>query len=143
MVESEKSPSLPGHLLPSKVVYQSRWSIPTTTALLLLGTFLIPHYSFFRPPQYPLPSLKPTPAWNSGPPVYRSHNSTLPWWLCPDRPENDIHYCSVMEVPMNWLEPKEGEVVKVFMRMYPAEEGKRIGSMLINPGGGFHQDYDR
>jgi pimeloyl-ACP methyl ester carboxylesterase len=43
--------------------------------------------------------------------------------------------CATVEVPLNWDDP-EGEKIEVAMARVPAtDQGKRLGSLLINPGG--------
>lgn len=142
MTDPEKSPLIAQAQAPCQLGARRRqvsWRDIFLLSAIILCT--IPSLIYLYDHPYP-PHLahhfnknKPTPTWNSGKPIYRSKNSTIPWWPCPDRPPTEMQYCSMLEVPMNWLEPKEGEVTKVFMRMVPAEEGKRLGSMLINPGG--------
>lgn len=90
-------------------------------------------------------------SWNASTPIYRSPDSTIGWHLCPDNPSDTTFYCAFYETPLNWQEVKEDtkekdwrkwhggkdikDVARIFMRMLPAEEGKRMGSLLINPGG--------
>lgn len=90
-------------------------------------------------------------SWNATTPIYRSPNATIGWHVCPDNPSDTTFYCGFYETPLNWLEVKEtpGEadwrkwkggkdvkdVARIFMRMLPADEGKRVGSLLVNPGG--------
>ena len=61
-------------------------------------------------------------------------NSTISWSLCPDTPNdarNTTFYCSSLQVPLNWLDPKEGVNADLFLRMYPADEGvERKGSLV-------------
>lgn len=64
--------------------------------------------------------------------IKRSPNATLEWVPCADSP---ALFCSSLVVPLNWLEPLKNETAEIFLKMYPAANEKRIGSMLINPGG--------
>jgi hypothetical protein len=67
--------------------------------------------------------------------ILRSPNSTIRWKTCPDTPTDDTsrkQLCSSLQVPLNWLNPVKGETADIFLRMYPADEGKRMGSMLVS-----------
>jgi hypothetical protein len=64
--------------------------------------------------------------------VKRTANATISWLPCADAPSL---FCSSLIVPLNPLEPVRGEDAELFLKMFPAEEGKRQGSLLVNPGG--------
>ena len=84
-------------------------------------------------PALALPSASSPPLVKRAP--VGSPNSTIAWSLCPDT-ANDARettfYCSSFKVPLNWLDPREGVNADLFLRMYPADEGKRVGS-LVSP----------
>lgn len=109
------------------------WFLGTGVGLLLLlrslGSSgldkLIPscakhHHHRHRPPHHGHKGVKRTP------------NATISWLPCPDQP---ALFCSSFVVPLNPLEPVKGDDADIVLRMYPAEKGKRQGSMLVNPGG--------
>ena len=62
-----------------------------------------------------------------------SSNSSVNWKPCVDTP-NDARettfYCSSLRVPFNWINPIPGLDADLFLRMYPADEGSRMGSLV-------------
>lgn len=67
-------------------------------------------------PQNVDPSLKPF------------YSQVLTWTACADGMQ-----CTTMRAPLNWSKPGAGEVSLALVR-HPAT-GKRLGSLLVNPGG--------
>ncbi|BGP16924.1 hypothetical protein JCM10213v2_004932 [Rhodosporidiobolus nylandii] len=67
-------------------------------------------------------------------------NATLPpavgiyWQPCPDHASS---YCSFLNVPLDYLNPKANETVSLALRMLPATvpPEEQLGYLLVNPGG--------
>lgn len=59
---------------------------------------------------------------------------TIEWQPCTEDSEDDL-MCAVLDVPFDYDEPGIGEFA-LFLAMRPASDpSKRIGSLLVNPGG--------
>ena len=97
-------------------------------ALLVLQLIRIAHFSDWD--VINRPSKHPRKSWRSGKPIYRTKNSTIGWHVCPDNPPATKFLCSTHKVPLNWLDPVKGENVEIFLRMLPADDDKRQGSLV-------------
>ncbi|KAJ6480788.1 Alpha/Beta hydrolase protein [Mycena vitilis] len=65
-------------------------------------------------------------------PVLVRQNATIEWTACPD---NSTFYCSFFPVPLDYDAPCAEEKTIIAMRMFPATNSERIGSLFTNPGG--------
>ncbi|KAJ7685794.1 TAP-like protein-domain-containing protein [Mycena polygramma] len=71
-------------------------------------------------------------AATSQPPVLIRENATIQWTACPD---NSTFYCSFFTVPLDYDAPCAEDKTVIAIRMFPATNSERIGSLFTNPGG--------
>ncbi len=83
----------------------------------------------------PAPSLSssPIPAPSSRTPqqpsLDRYYSQDVDWKGC-----GDGHECATVQVPLDYAEPA-GETIDLDLLRVPAEGGKAVGSLVVNPGG--------
>lgn len=74
------------------------------------------------------------PSRQSSTPSVGSANSTIAWFLCPDTANdayNTTFYCASHKVPLNWVDPSDGNQADLYLRMLPVAEGvERRGSLV-------------
>jgi pimeloyl-ACP methyl ester carboxylesterase len=78
----------------------------------------------------PLPEVTDAPATDPtrDPALADFYQQSVDWKDC-----DDVFECARVTVPVDWEEPS-GETITLAVKRLPAE-GKKIGSLLINPGG--------
>ena len=99
-------------------------------------------------PQSSSTSTKPTATSATSGPTSAPSASTVAWSTCSDdllggTVDSSIVDCATLAVPLDYTQP-DGKTIDIAMIRWPAPKGaKRIGSLLINPGGpgGSGQDF--
>jgi len=83
------------------------------------------------------PTLAPTPTPEPGaseppePSLARFYGQTLDWQVC----TSGKHECATLTVPLDYQDPG-GETIQLAVLKVPAgDQGARIGSMVVDPGG--------
>jgi pimeloyl-ACP methyl ester carboxylesterase len=104
---------------------------PATLLLGLVLGLVLGGCSFFTDEDLatePVPGA--APGAGAPPPLLRYYEQDVSWRECRDDLE-----CAEIEVPLDYAEP-EGDVISLSMLRAPAEDpGRRIGSLVVNPGG--------
>ncbi len=83
--------------------------------------------SWFAPPAPAATTSKPT-GEKVAPELQRFYSQTLSWSSCDGGMQ-----CATVTAPMNWMDPAQA-TIKLALVRHPAT-GKRLGSLLVNPGG--------
>jgi pimeloyl-ACP methyl ester carboxylesterase len=99
--------------------------------LLVLSALLLGGCSFLTDDDLetaPVPTAEP--ADGAPPRLLRYYEQEVSWRECRDDKE-----CAELEVPLDYADP-EGQVISLSMLRVPAEDpDRRIGSLVVNPGG--------
>ncbi|KJK09593.1 alpha/beta hydrolase [Terrabacter sp. 28] len=85
------------------------------------------------PTPTPSASLSSAPATGDFPAALRGfYTQQVSWSPCPD---NAKHECGTMQVPVDYADPTGGRFTLALRKAPATDPAKRIGSLVINPGG--------
>ncbi|HEU4677007.1 MAG TPA: alpha/beta fold hydrolase [Motilibacteraceae bacterium] len=82
----------------------------------------------------------PVPSGSTDPALARFYDQKPRWAGC-----GDGFQCTTIEVPIDYAHPADGSISLAVNRLPAAERGRRLGSLVVNPGGpgGSGLDYAR
>ncbi|MFJ8042581.1 alpha/beta hydrolase [Kitasatospora sp. NPDC096147] len=92
------------------------------------------------PEPSPSPTPTPKPTGEADPELRQFYGQQIAWAACADDPKTEkldesTAQCARLRVPLDYAAPAGETIELALARRQTAQQGKRIGSLLLNPGG--------